>query len=376
MTQRLRRICVFCGSQPGNHPDYVAAARQLGELLAARGIGLVFGGGHVGMMGAVADATLAAGGEAIGVIPDGLMRRELAYEGLSQLVVTQTMHQRKQRMADLSDGFIALPGGFGTFEEFCEIVTWGMLGIHSKPIGLLNTEGYFDPLLDFLADPQGHAYYLDEGGLETFQSYRSQRWQAEIGPDELVPSRHHRFIEGLPLYLALPGWLFVHAGIRPGVGLAEQSDEDLLWIRAPFLAAQLTGGRRVVHGHTPGPEIVVTPHRIDVDTLEHVAARSLNMNEFGVANVQTLTPLSFDAYAANRTMGGFIVIDRSSRMTVGAGMIDHPLRRSANLAWQSTDIDKHARSVRNGPRLISEYSAVLLVPSAMSVSRTAAAGLA
>lgn len=147
MTQRLRRICVFCGSQPGNHPDYVAAARQLGELLAARGIGLVFGGGHVGMMGAVADATLAAGGEAIGVIPDGLMRRELAYEGLSQLVVTQTMHQRKQRMADLSDGFIALPGGFGTFEEFCEIVTWAQLGMHRKPCVLLNVRGYYDALI-------------------------------------------------------------------------------------------------------------------------------------------------------------------------------------------------------------------------------------
>jgi serine/threonine protein phosphatase 1 len=121
-------------------------------------------------------------------------------------------------------------------------------------------------LLDFLADPQAHAYYLDEGGLETFASYRSSRWQGEIGADDLIPERHRRFVESLPVYLALPGWLFVHAGIRPGVALAQQSDEDLLWIRAPFLSSQLTGGLRVVHGHTPGREIVVTAHRIDVDT--------------------------------------------------------------------------------------------------------------
>lgn len=147
MSQPLRRVCVFCGSQPGSHPDYVAAARELGTLLAARRIGLVFGGGHVGMMGAVAEAALAAGGEAIGVIPEGLVRRELAYEGLTQLIVTQTMHERKQRMADLSDGFIALPGGFGTFEEFCEIVTWAQLGMHRKPCALLNVRGYYDALI-------------------------------------------------------------------------------------------------------------------------------------------------------------------------------------------------------------------------------------
>lgn len=145
--QRLRRVCVFCGSQPGKYPDYVAAARELGGTLAARQIGVVFGGGHVGMMGAVAEAALAAGGEAIGVIPEGLVRRELAYEGLTQLIVTQTMHERKQRMADLSDGFIALPGGFGTFEEFCEIVTWAQLGMHRKPCVLLNVRGYYDALI-------------------------------------------------------------------------------------------------------------------------------------------------------------------------------------------------------------------------------------
>lgn len=122
-------------------------ARAVGTLLAQQRIGVVFGGGHVGMMGAVADAALCAGGEAIGVIPEGLKRRELAYEGLTELIVTHSMHERKQRMADLSDGFMALPGGFGTFEEFCEIVTWAQLGLHDKPCGLLNFAGYYDHLL-------------------------------------------------------------------------------------------------------------------------------------------------------------------------------------------------------------------------------------
>ena len=123
---------------------YRDAARAVGRLFAARGITLVYGGGRVGMMGAVAEAVLAAGGKAIGVIPEGLKRKELAYESLTELIVTQTMHERKQRMADLADGFIALPGGFGTFEEFCEIVTWAQLGLHEKPCGLLNVKGYYD----------------------------------------------------------------------------------------------------------------------------------------------------------------------------------------------------------------------------------------
>lgn len=143
----LMRICVFCGSNPGNDPAYRAAAEALGRLLAARGIGLVYGGGRVGMMGAVAQAALADGGTVIGVIPEGLQRKELAYGGLTELIVTRTMHERKQRMADLADGFVALPGGFGTFEEFCEIVTWGQLGLHEKPCGLLNVKGYYSPLL-------------------------------------------------------------------------------------------------------------------------------------------------------------------------------------------------------------------------------------
>lgn len=151
---------MFCGSQPGRAAHHVAAARAVGTLLAQRGIAVVFGGGHVGMMGAVADAAMRAGGQAIGVIPEGLMRRELAYEGLTQLIVTRSMHERKQRMADLADGFMALPGGFGTFEEFCEIVTWAQLGAHRKPCGLLNVAGYYDRMLAMFDHAQ------DEGFLQ------------------------------------------------------------------------------------------------------------------------------------------------------------------------------------------------------------------
>lgn len=143
----LRRLCVFCGSQVGHDPVYAAAAGDFGRLLARRGITVVYGGGHVGMMGVLAEAALAVGGKVIGVIPEALKRRELAYENLSELIVTHTMHERKQRMAELSDGFVALPGGFGTFEEFCEIVTWAQLGLHAKPCGLLNVNGYYDPML-------------------------------------------------------------------------------------------------------------------------------------------------------------------------------------------------------------------------------------
>jgi uncharacterized protein (TIGR00730 family) len=143
----VNRICIFCGSQPGHDRAHAAAAGDLARLLAGRGITVVYGGGHVGIMGVVAQAALQAGGQVIGVIPEGLKRRELAYDNLTQLIVTRTMHERKQRMAELADGFIALPGGFGTFEEFCEIVTWAQLGLHGKPCALLNVKGYYDPLL-------------------------------------------------------------------------------------------------------------------------------------------------------------------------------------------------------------------------------------
>jgi uncharacterized protein (TIGR00730 family) len=146
----LKRICVFCGSSFGARAAYKQAAEQLGEALADHKLGLVYGGGNVGLMGAVADAALAAGGEVIGVIPDSLLRRELGHRGLTKLNVVKTMHERKALMADLADAFIALPGGFGTMEEFCEIVTWSQLGIQQKPCGLLNIEGYWNNFLAML----------------------------------------------------------------------------------------------------------------------------------------------------------------------------------------------------------------------------------
>ena len=143
----LRRVCVFCGSSRGTPAVYREAAEDLARTMAARGIGLVFGGGGVGLMGVLADAVLAAGGHAIGVIPHALVAREIAHTGLPDLRVVGSMHERKAVMAELADGFIALPGGFGTFEEFCEAITWTQLGLHRKRCGLLNAAGFYDPLL-------------------------------------------------------------------------------------------------------------------------------------------------------------------------------------------------------------------------------------
>ena len=146
----ISSVCVFCGSSPGRRSEYADAARHLGRTLAERGKRLVYGGGNVGLMGVIADAALEHGGEVIGVIPRHLVDREVAHAGLSYLRVVDSMHQRKQSMADLSDAFIVLPGGLGTLEEFFEVWTWGQLGLHRKPYGLLNVAGYFDPLLAFL----------------------------------------------------------------------------------------------------------------------------------------------------------------------------------------------------------------------------------
>jgi uncharacterized protein (TIGR00730 family) len=145
----VKAICVFAGSNAGTNPAYAETARGLGELLARRGITLVFGGGRVGLMGAASQGARTAGGKVIGVIPSALQRKELAYDGvdLTELIVVRSMHERKARMAELSDGFVALPGGFGTFEEICEMITWAQLGIHRKPCGLIDVGGYFDGLL-------------------------------------------------------------------------------------------------------------------------------------------------------------------------------------------------------------------------------------
>ena len=146
----MKRICVFCGSSPGARPEYVEAARQLGRTLASKGIGLVYGGAKVGTMGQLASAALEAGGEVIGVIPERLVAKEVAFTELNDLQIVGTMHERKARMVELSDGFIALPGGLGTFEEFFEALTWAQLGLHHKPCGFLNVCGYYDKLIAFL----------------------------------------------------------------------------------------------------------------------------------------------------------------------------------------------------------------------------------
>ena len=146
----MRRICVYAGSNPGSDPAYAEAARALASLMAERGIGLVYGGGKVGLMGVLADTVLAAGGEAIGVMPQALIDREIGHPGLTELKVVQSMHERKALMAELADAFVAVPGGIGTLEELIEVYTWSQLGIHDKACGVLNVRGYYDGLAAFL----------------------------------------------------------------------------------------------------------------------------------------------------------------------------------------------------------------------------------
>jgi len=179
----LRSVCVFCGSQGGARPEYLECARALGTSLARRGIATVYGGGHIGMMGAVADAALAAGGRVVGVIPEHLMRPEVAHQKLDELIVVDSMHTRKRTMAERSDAFIVLPGGYGTFEEMFEMLTWLQLQLHAKPVGVVNVVGYFDRLLDFLR----HA--ADEGFI------RPEYWDLLI-----VEAGVELLLERLPLH--------------------------------------------------------------------------------------------------------------------------------------------------------------------------------
>ena len=146
----IRRVCVYCGSRVGGRPEYAEAAQSLGEALLARDLELVYGGANVGLMAAVADAVLEGGGRVTGVIPQGLERREVAHSGLTDLRVVSSMHERKSTMASLSDAFVSLPGGIGTFEETLEMMTWAQLGIHNQPCGLINVSGFYDGLLNFL----------------------------------------------------------------------------------------------------------------------------------------------------------------------------------------------------------------------------------
>jgi hypothetical protein len=158
----MKRVCVFCGSSAGTNPVHLEAAREVGRALAARGVGLVYGGGSVGLMGAVADAALAAGGEVTGVIPRALQLRELAHARLTTLHVVGSMHERKAKMAELAHGFVALPGGMGTLEEFAEILTWAQLGLHARPCGLLDVAGYYRPLISFFDQATAEGFVRPE----------------------------------------------------------------------------------------------------------------------------------------------------------------------------------------------------------------------
>lgn len=198
MTDRkLSRICVFCGTNPGARPEYGAAARELGRVLAEDGIELVYGGASVGIMGELADSVHEHGGQVTGIIPQQLKEKEAAHTGIRNLIVVASMHQRKSQMADMSDGFIALPGGIGTLEGFFEILTWGQLGIHAKPSAILNVAGYFDELTRFLDHAVQEGFLTQEHRsaimLENDPRRLLARMQAYTAPDrERLMGRTHR----------------------------------------------------------------------------------------------------------------------------------------------------------------------------------------
>ncbi len=192
----MKAVCVFCGSSSGDDPAYAEAARTLGRTLAEGGITLVYGGGHVGLMGVVADAALGADGEVIGVMPKALVEREIGHTGLTKLHVVGSMHERKAMMSELSEGFVALPGGNGTLEEFFEVLTWAQLGEHDKPCGLLNVAGYYDPLLAVFDRMVDRAFLKQEHRklvlvekdpsalLERFEGYEPPKTVKWVGPSE------------------------------------------------------------------------------------------------------------------------------------------------------------------------------------------------
>ncbi|VTR99062.1 LOG family protein [Tuwongella immobilis] len=189
----MKRICVFCGSKSGNRPVYAEMAQRLGETLAARQLELVYGGGAIGLMGVVARATLSAGGRVTGIMPRRLAEKEVLLTEATENIIVETMHQRKAMMADRSDGFIAMPGGYGTCEEFFEILTWSQLGIHTKPMALLNTAGFFDPLLAWI-DGMVHEGFLRPRFRELLivgtdpedTLARMERYFPPLPPDQLL----------------------------------------------------------------------------------------------------------------------------------------------------------------------------------------------
>ncbi len=193
----METVCVFCGSREGSRPSYVEAARRMGTTLARRGLGLVYGGGQVGLMGAMADAALEEDGEVVGVIPEALIAREIAHPGLTRLHVVGSMHERKKLMEDLSDGFVALPGGYGTLEEFLEVLSWAQLSIHEKPCGLLEVDGFWEPLSSLFdkavaegfVPPHHRSLVLEEQDphalldlMERYTPPETKRW---VGPRDL-----------------------------------------------------------------------------------------------------------------------------------------------------------------------------------------------
>lgn len=192
----MKQICVYCGSNPGSNPAFLEAARKLGNELASRGLGLVYGGASVGVMGAVADGVLEKGGSATGVIPHFFATKEVAHDGLDDLIIVNSMHERKARMADLADGFIALPGGWGTIEEIFEMLTWAQLGHHQKPCGMVNVDSYYDELSAFLEKAIECRFVKEEfrpmmmidhspsSLLDRFSSYQAPRVKKWIGPEE------------------------------------------------------------------------------------------------------------------------------------------------------------------------------------------------
>jgi uncharacterized protein (TIGR00730 family) len=192
----MKMLCVYCGSNPGRLPEYREGARLLGYEMAARGLGLVYGGASVGVMGAVADAMLERAGQVIGVIPVSLATREVSHKGLDELIVVDSMHERKAKMAELSDGFIALPGGWGTIEEIFEMLTWAQLGFHEKPCGLLNVASYYDHLFAFLEYAIDQRFVKEKYRpmimmdrapadlLDRFGQYRAPKVRKWIGPEE------------------------------------------------------------------------------------------------------------------------------------------------------------------------------------------------
>ena len=191
--KKIASLCVYCGSAVGNSPAYVDAARALGRELVRRDIGLVYGGGNVGLMGAIADEVMAGGGRATGVIPEALMKREVGHHGLTELHIVKDMHERKAMMAELADGFIAMPGGFGTLEELFEVTTWAQLGLHQKPIGLVNVNGFYDGLTGF-------AGHLVSAGFVRADHAQLLMHAPEAGPlldqfERFVPSIKVKWLE-------------------------------------------------------------------------------------------------------------------------------------------------------------------------------------